>query len=112
MGKSILKYTADVSALLSSIAADREKKTKLYLQAQHDLLLFAFHHQNYLYLTIITLNQQTFHRKTLLHIKTLKPMVLGLSQVTKSFPQHKKSQSSEKYREQPMREECSTSFNE
>ena len=26
MGKSILKYTADVSALLSSIAADREKK--------------------------------------------------------------------------------------
>lgn len=87
------------------------------MQAQHDLLLFAFHHQNYLYLTIITLNQQTFHRKTLLHIKTLKPMVLGLSQVTKSFPQHKEterqtSQSSEKYRGQPMREECSTSFNE
>ena len=27
MGKSILKYTAYVSALLSSIAADREKKT-------------------------------------------------------------------------------------
>ena len=29
MGKSILKYTADVSALLSSTAADREKKVVL-----------------------------------------------------------------------------------
>ena len=44
-------------------------------------------------------------------------MALGLAQVTKSFPQHKEiewqtSQSSEKYRGRPMREECSTSFNE
>ena len=109
MGKSILKYTADISALLSSIAADREKKQSCTCKLNMTCY--------YLHFTIITLNQQTFHRKTLLHIKTLKPMVLGLSQVTKSFPQHKEterqtSQSSEKYRGQPMREECSTSFNE
>ena len=48
MGKWILQYITDMSALLSQITAYREK-TELHLQAQRDLLplLFAFNYQNY-----------------------------------------------------------------
>ena len=92
MGKWILQYITGVSAFLSQITAYREKNIQMHLQAQRDLLalMFEFNHQNYSqYLTTHHVElTNLFPSKTLLHIKTFKPMVSGLVSVAKGFPRY------------------------
>ena len=81
MGKWILQYITDVSALLSQITAYREKNIELHLQAQRDLLplLFIYNHQNYSrYLTTLYVELTNLPLKNHSAYKNPKPMVLGL----------------------------------
>ena len=87
MGKWILQYITDMSALLSQIIAYREK-TELHLQAQRDLLplLFAFNYQNYSrYLTTHHVELTNVSSKNPYAYKDLQTYDIGASLSGKRF---------------------------
>ena len=88
MGKWVLQYIIDVSALLSQITAHREKNIELHLQAPRDLLplLFVFNHQNYSrYLTTHHVELTNLPSKNCFAYKDLQIYGIGASLSGKKF---------------------------
>ena len=94
IGKWVLQYITDLSALLCQITSYREKKNiELHLQATHDQLplLLIFNHQNYSrYLTTHHVELTNLPSKNPSAYKDLQTYGIGASLSGKSFPRYQK----------------------